>query len=123
MPPTRCLIAQSTLLAQGPGAPSAPAEILLQILPVLLIGVAFWAMFVKPERERLKRQQAILSGLKKNDRVLTSSGIYGTVASVDRDGGRVVLKIDDAANVKLQVALSTIASVLDGSAESTASGS
>ena len=123
MPPTRCLIAQATLLAQGPGAPSAPAEILLQILPVLLIGVAFWAMFVKPERERLKRQQAILSGLKKNDRVLTSSGIYGTVASVDRDGGRVVLKIDDAANVKLQVALSTIALVLDGSAESTASGS
>ena len=70
----------------------------------------------------MKRQQDLLAGLKKNDRVLTSAGIYGTVANVDRDAGRVTLKVDDAANVKIQVALSTIAKVLDGSAEAAASG-
>ncbi len=122
MPPPSILSAATPLFAQGKGVPTSPAEALLQVLPFLLIGVAAWALLVKPERDRFKKQQDVLAGLKKNDRVLTSSGIYGTVASVDRDGGRVVLKIDEAANVKIQVALSTIASVLDASSEPGQSG-
>lgn len=102
-------------------APAAPTQILLQVLPFLLVGLAAWTLLYKPERERMKRQRDLLSGLKKNDRVLTSAGIYGTVANVDRESGRVTLKVDDAANVKIQVALSTIASVLDGSTEPAAS--
>ena len=101
--------------------PATPTQLLLQVLPFLLVGLAAWTLLYKPERERMKRQQDLLSGLKKNDRVLTSAGIYGTVANVDRESGRVTLKVDDAANVKIQVALSTIASVLDGSTESAAS--
>ena len=104
------------LFAQEQAAPT-PLQLLLQALPFLLVGVAAWTLLYKPERERAKRQQDLLGALKKNDRVLTTSGIYGTVANVDRDSGRVTLKVDDAANVKIQVALSTIASVLDGSAE------
>jgi preprotein translocase subunit YajC len=105
----------------GEQGPATPTQLLLQVLPFLLVGLAAWTLLYKPERERMKRQQDLLSGLKKNDRVLTSAGIYGTVANVDRESGRVTLKVDDAANVKIQVALSTIASVLDGSTESAAS--
>jgi preprotein translocase subunit YajC len=114
-PPTAVV----SLFGQAQG-PATPTQLLLQVLPFLLVGVAAWTLLYKPERERMKRQQDLLSGLKKNDRVLTSAGIYGTVANVDRESGRVTLKVDDAANVKIQVALSTIASVLDGSTESAA---
>lgn len=120
--PHPLLFAVATLFAQVEGGPGSPAEIALQILPYLLIGAAAWALLIKPERDRFKKQQDVLGGLKKNDRVVTSSGIYGTVASVDRDAGRVVLKVDEAANVKIQVALSTIASVLDASSEPGPSG-
>jgi preprotein translocase subunit YajC len=102
------------LLAQG-ASPPEPGQVILQVLPFLLVGLFAWMLLVKPERERLKRQQDLLGALKKNDRVLTASGIYGTVANVDRESGRVTLKVDEAANVKIQVALSTIASVVDGS--------
>ncbi|RLS81540.1 MAG: preprotein translocase subunit YajC [Planctomycetota bacterium] len=112
--------AGALLFGQGQ-APATPQQLILQVLPFLLVGVAAWTLLYKPERERLKRQQDLLAALKKNDRVLTSAGIYGTVANVDRDSGRVTLKVDDAANVKIQVALSSIASVLDGSTESAAS--
>lgn len=105
------------LFGQGQ-TPATPQQLLLQVLPFLLVGVAAWTLLYKPERERLKRQQDLLAALKKNDRVLTSAGIYGTVANVDRDSGRVILKVDDAANVKIQVALSSIASVLDASTDS-----
>mgnify|MGYP003344779419 CR=1 FL=1 len=73
----------------------------LQYLPLLMIAVAAYLLLFRPEQERRRRQQNLLAGLKKNDRVLTTSGIYGTVANVERDAGRVVLKIDDAANVKI----------------------
>lgn len=116
LPPTATVL----LFGQEQG-PATPGQLVLQVLPFLLIGLAAWTLLFKPERERVKRQQDLLTGLKKNDRVLTSSGIYGTVANVDRDAGRVTLKVDDASNVKIQVALSTIASVLDGSTESAAS--
>ncbi|MCY3015967.1 MAG: preprotein translocase subunit YajC [Planctomycetota bacterium] len=113
-------IAGLVLVGQGQ-APATPQQLIFQVLPFLLVGVAAWTLLYKPERERLKRQQDLLAALKKNDRVLTSAGIYGTVANVDRESGRVTLKVDDAANVKIQVALSSIASVLDGSTESAAS--
>lgn len=122
MPSLPYPLALAPLLAQAKGGPSSPAEVLLQVLPLVLIGAAAWTLLIKPERDRFKKQQDVLAGLKKNDRVLTSSGIYGTVASVDRDGGRVVLKVDEAANVKIQVALSAIASVLDASSEPGPSG-
>lgn len=113
-------IAGLVLFGQGQ-APATPQQLIFQVLPFLLVGVLAWTLLYKPERERLKRQQDLLAALKKNDRVLTSAGIYGTVANVDRESGRVTLKVDDAANVKIQVALSSIASVLDGSKESAAS--
>jgi preprotein translocase subunit YajC len=79
--------------------------------------LAAYMLLFRPEKEKQRRQQELLSGLKKNDRVVTTSGIYGSVASVDRDADRVTLKIDDAANVKLTVTLGSIARVL-GDAES-----
>ena len=90
--------------------PEAPA--LLQYLPLLVIAAAAYLLLFRPEQERRRRQQDLLAGLKKNDRVLTTAGIYGTVANVERDAGRVVLKVDDAANVKITVTLASIASVL-----------
>ena len=112
--------ASALLFGQGQ-SPATPQQVIFQVLPVLLVLLAAWTFLFKPDRERLKRQQDLLAALKKNDRVLTSAGMYGTVANVDRESGRVTLKVDDAANVKIQVALSSIASVLDGSTESTAS--
>ena len=65
----------------------------------------------------MRRQQELLGSLKKNDRVVTSSGIYGTVANVERDADRVFLRVDDSGNVKIAVTLASIAKVLDASTE------
>jgi preprotein translocase subunit YajC len=108
--------AATAILAQaGPAGPEGPPDIvrtLMQTLPIALVVLAAYMLLFRPEREKQRRQQELLAGLKKNDRVLTSSGIYGTVANVDREGDRVSLKVDDAANVKITVTLSSIARVL-----------
>jgi preprotein translocase subunit YajC len=93
----------------------------MQYLPLLAIAAVAYMLLFRPERERMRKHQELLAALKKNDRVVTSSGIYGTVANVEREADRVTLKVDDASNAKITVTLSSIAKVLrDG--ETDASG-
>jgi preprotein translocase subunit YajC len=92
--------------------PPNPFELLVSYLPFVLVLAAAWFLLYKPERERMKKQQDLLAGLKKNDRVLTTSGIYGTVANVDRAADRVSLKVDESENVRLTVTLASISKVL-----------
>jgi preprotein translocase subunit YajC len=99
-----------------------PLELLVSYLPFVLVMAAAWFMLYKPERERMKKQQELLAGLKKNDRVLTASGIYGTVANVDRSADKVSLKVDESENVRLTVTLASIQKVLSDAEESSSPG-
>ncbi|MGB8853873.1 MAG: preprotein translocase subunit YajC [Pirellulales bacterium] len=120
-PAVSAAVSSMALLAQAePAGAQQPPELvrtLVNTLPIALVLLAAYMLLFRPEKEKQRRQQELLAGLKKNDRVVTTSGIYGSVASVDRDSDRVTLKIDDAANVKLTVTLGSIARVL-GDAES-----
>lgn len=112
----------AALYAQAgqPGPRPGSLELLLTYLPMLLIVLVAWLLLYRPERERQRRQQELLAGLKKNDRVVTAAGIYGIVANVDRENDRVTLKVDEAANAKITVTLSSISKVLATTAEDTA---
>jgi preprotein translocase subunit YajC len=113
------LAASTSLLAQATPPAEAPPDFLrgfVNTLPIALIVLAAYLLLFRPEREKQRRQQSLLAGLKKNDRVITAAGICGTVAAVDREADRVTLKIDDTA--KITVTLASIAQVLgDKSAE------
>lgn len=95
-------------------------ELLLTYLPMLLIVLVAWLLLYRPERERQRRQQELLAALKKNDRVVTAAGIYGIVANVDRENDRVTLKVDEAANMKITVTMSSISKVIVGTTEDAA---
>jgi len=115
--------AVAACLAQAAGEARPDVPMALQYLPLLAIAAVAYLLLFRPERERMKKQQELLAALKKNDRVVTSSGIYGTVSNVERDADRVTLKVDDAANVKLTVTLSSVARVLrDGEGAASAPG-
>ncbi|MFM7206171.1 MAG: preprotein translocase subunit YajC [Planctomycetaceae bacterium] len=100
-------LAQAEQPAARPDVPFA-----LQYLPLIAIAAAAYLLLFRPERERMKQQQDLLAALKKNDRVVTASGIYGTVAAVDRGADRVTLKVDESSGAKLTVTLSSVARVL-----------
>jgi preprotein translocase subunit YajC len=92
-------------------APEQGPPLLVQLLPMVAIAVAAYLILFRPERDRQRRQQSLLTSLKKNDRVVTSGGLCGIVASVDREAGRVALKVDESATFKLTVTLASIAQV------------
>lgn len=112
MQPTPTLEHAVAMFAADAPAPPSGLEMLVSYLPMVMIVAVAWLLLYRPERERMRRQQDLLASLKKNDRVVTTSGIYGTVANVDRDADRVLLRVDEAGNVRIAVTLSSIAKVL-----------
>jgi preprotein translocase subunit YajC len=72
-----------------------------------LIFVIFYFLLIRPQRKKQKEHDALLKELKKGDKVVTSSGMFGTIFAIDEDRGRVVLKIGD--DTKLEFLKSSIA--------------
>lgn len=85
-----------------------------------LIIVLFYMLMIRPERRRKAELAEMLTNLKKNDRVVTIGGIYGTVVAASKDSEEVTLKVDETTNTKLRMQRSAIARVL--SAEPNGSG-
>ena len=100
------------LFAANSKPPAGPLELLITYFPMVLIVVAAWFLLYRPERERMQKQRELLNNVKKNDRVITASGIIGTVSSVDREQDRVVLKVDESSNTKITFTLASVNRVL-----------
>lgn len=92
------------LLQTGGGAPGLLGSPL--VMMVIVMGI-FYVMLFLPQQRQRKKTQAMLSALKNGDKVVTSSGIYGTVNGLD--GDTVILKIAD--QVKIRILRSAIAQV------------
>lgn len=107
-----------TILAQAapkPGENSLPswAIFAIQLAPILLLGYLFFGLPLRQQRRRME----MIGNVKKNDRVLTEAGIYGTVVSVDAEADRMVLRIDDEKGVKLTCRKSSVVRVETSASE------
>jgi len=100
------------LAAAEPAGPAGPLQLLITYFPMVLIVLAAWLLLYRPERERMRRQRELLAAIKKNDRVITAAGICGTVASVDREHDRVILKVDEGSGAKITCTLASVNQVL-----------
>ena len=89
-----------------------PTSGLLTWGPLVAIGVLFYFMLIRPERQKKKDMTDMLSKIKKNDRVVTIGGILASVASAPKESEEVTLKIDENNNTKIRVLRSSIARVL-----------
>jgi len=96
-----------SLLAQNGG----PAT-LNPLLPLVIIAVLFYFMLIRPERRKRQEMDRLVANLKKNDRVVTSGGILGTVVNVSPESEELTLKVDESTNTKLRVLRHAIVRVL-----------
>jgi len=79
------------------------------IMFAVLFVLMYFMLFRGPKKQRAQ-QAKLISSLKKNDRVRTIGGIFGTVIDVRDD--EVTLKIDESNNTKIRVAPEAISRVL-----------
>lgn len=94
----------------GSGQPPGMLDSLMSgmLFPLLLCGIVFYFIVLRPEQKARKAKMAMLDAMKKGDRVLTSGGLYGSVVQVQEQ--IVTLQVDEG--VRMRFARSAIASVL-----------
>ena len=100
------------LLAETP-VPKPADTGLLGMNMMIWMAFAFaliYFMSIRPQQKKQKELLTRINQLKTGDRVVTSGGIYGTVANV-KDGSTLLLKIAD--NVKIEIDKAAIANVVN----------
>jgi preprotein translocase subunit YajC len=83
------------LVAQAPAQPGG----LGLFLPLILIMVIFYFLMILPAQRRQKKTNEMLKALKTGDKVITNSGIYGTIVGMEDDS--VQLRIAEQVKIKL----------------------
>lgn len=116
------LTSLTAILAMGapatqPGQPAQPpAPFYMQMVPFVLMIVVFYFILIRPQQKKAKQHQELLKQVKAGDKVVTSSGIIGTVVSVKERS--ISLR---SADTKLEVLKSAITEVTDRTGDSTES--
>lgn len=86
---------------QGAGGGGGATSVILTQLPLIaLLVVVFYFLLWKPEKDRRKKMKAMLDALKKGDKVVTSSGIWGTVTNMGKE--TVTIQVSDNTKLKIQ---------------------
>ena len=92
-------------LAQGQPAaeqvsPSGVAQILAS--PLMMMGIIFaiiYFLIMRPQQKKQREHQQLLRDLKKGDRILTASGMFGTIAALDEK--TILLQVDQKVRIKI----------------------
>jgi len=89
----------------GPGQPNP----WLQLVPLVFFFVVIYFLLIRPARTRQKQVQKMLEALKPGDRVVTSGGIIGTIAAVDRE----IVQLRIADKLKVDITRSSVVGLHD----------
>lgn len=81
---------------------------MVQLAPLVLIGAIFYFLLIRPEQRRRRELETQVSGLKRNDQVVFSSGIHGRIVAL----GDKVVSVEIAPKVAVQVDRDSIQRVL-----------
>ena len=95
--------------AMAPGPAGGGSGGILSVLP-LMIGMfaIMYFLIIRPQQKQRRDREALLTAVKKGDRVVTSSGLYGTVVGLSEH--TVTLRVAD--QVKLEFERSSIGRIV-----------
>ena len=84
--------------------------------PLFLMVIIFalmWFMFIRPQRKQEQTRKSMIASITKNDRILMTGGLFGTVMNVKDGEDEVTIRIDDNRDVKVRVSRNMIAAVVN----------
>ncbi len=74
-------------------------DMILGFLPMIAIVVIFYFLLVMPARKRQKKLDSMIANLKSGDRVITTGGVYGTIAGIKEH--TFYLKISEQTKIEI----------------------
>jgi preprotein translocase subunit YajC len=89
------------------------SSVMTQLIFFAAIFAIFYFLLVRPQQKQRKEREALLSAVKKGDRVVTTSGLHGTVVGLNDN--TVTLKVTD--QVRLDFDRSAIGRIVPAGGE------
>jgi len=83
-------------------------SVLSGILPLVLMLVVFYFLLIRPQQKKLADHKKLVAALRRGDKIVTSGGVYGTVAKVDEDA----VQVDIATDTRIKLDKNSVAVVL-----------
>jgi preprotein translocase subunit YajC len=77
-------------------------SLLQMVVPLAMVFAIFYFIVIVPNKRQQKKVLEFLEGLKVNDKVITTSGIFGQVMRLDEQS--VQLQIADKVHIKVSKA-------------------
>lgn len=106
-------VAESQPAASQPARQGGILDMLTSLGPIILIFALLYFFMFRGQRKEEKKRKAMLSELKKGDRIMTIGGMKGTVTDIREGDDEVVVKIDESNNTKARFVRSAIQKVID----------
>ena len=97
-------------MGQAPNGAGGSSAVMTQVLFFAAIFAIFYFLLIRPQQRQKKDREAMLAAVKKGDRVVTSSGMHGTVVGLNDN--TVTLKVADS--VKLDFDRSALGRIASG---------
>jgi preprotein translocase subunit YajC len=85
-------------------SPDQQVSPLVQLIPFALVLAIFYFVILLPMKKRQKKVQEFLAALKVGDKVVTTGGIYGSIAKLGEDA----VQLQIAPNVRVDVSRAAI---------------
>ena len=79
-----------------------------QFVPLILIGVVFYFLLIRPQQKRVKDHKAMIEAVRRGDTVVTAGGIAGKVTKVRDDN---MVQVEIAPEVRVDVVKSTLSDI------------
>jgi preprotein translocase subunit YajC len=83
------------------------------LVPMVLIFVVFYFLLIRPQEKKRRNQEALVSGVKKGEEVMTNSGLFGVISKINDSDNTVMLQI--AKDVEIKVLKTSIADIVSRS--------
>lgn len=93
----------------NPSGTEGGPSLITSFIPILLLFVIFYFLLIRPQQKKQKQHQALISNLRRGDKIVTNGGLYGTVVDVKEHV--IVLKIAD--DTKVELVKNAVATVIE----------
>ncbi len=86
-------------MSPPPNANPSGFDVVMGYAPLLLVVIIFYFLIFRPQQKKQQETREMIAGIKEGDNVMTTGGIYGTVAKIKDD--IITLEIADGVRIKI----------------------
>ena len=95
-------------LGGGTGGTGGQGGAFGAFVPLILMFAIFYFLLIRPQQKKSKQHKALLSSLKKGDKIVSSGGLHGVITGVTDD----VITMEIAPKVRVKISRNSVAGVL-----------